>query len=155
MLSRLLALDVWAGEQARVQRSLNDVHQRYINLRRWRQQNFALELCDEYSRINLNNIDLDAIAEEPNEDITMLSGGESADEYAKRKAAKYRAAARLSEFKLWLKNAAQKTGTLIIDPDEEDRRKGALRKPVSKTEDGMFCANHDVASIAKFIKAGI
>jgi len=69
------------------------------------------------------------------------------------KGAKYRAAAGLSEFKHWLKNAARKTGTVVVDPDEEKRKKNLRKSPViSASESG--CVDQGTYTEAKVLKAG-
>jgi hypothetical protein len=129
-------LGKWAAEDERLTRSLTDVFHRLVGRRRWWYQNLAAQLCEQYSTITLSNLDLDSIAQKADSDLTKLEGDQASQEYARRKASRYRAAASLSEFKHWLVNAARKTGTTVIDPDEQKRK---IRKPVAVASEAVVC----------------
>jgi len=130
----LAKLYSWADKDARLTRSLNDAFYRFTSRRRWWYQNLAAQLCEKYSRIELNSLDLDGVAQAADSDINELAGDKKAQEYAKRLSARYRSAAGLSEFKLWLKNAARKGGTVIVDPDEERRKSRKTTRKANRSE---------------------
>jgi hypothetical protein len=146
----LKVLNKWADKTANLRRSKADVDYRFMARRKHLYQEWAKQLCEEFGTIELNNVDLDAIAAEPNVDLSKLEGEAKTQEAITRSAARNRQLVSISEFKHWLQNAADKYGTTVSDPDAA-KRKAAKdnRPPVSGVElDHCFVQGNGLRMIA-------
>ena len=95
----------WAWDQTWYENGINGVRSRYIGHRNDFYRNLALNLCRQYRVIAIEKLSLKTMAEEKDKEKRI------------ELAAKYRQLASLSTFILYLKQAAMKTGTEILELD--------------------------------------
>lgn len=96
-------LQSWADQTTRLVRERRGLETRYLRYREWYYRNLALRICQQYSRLVIEVLDLKSIASDDNPPDPILD-----------QAAKYRQLVAPSLFLSCLEHAATKTGTRIV-----------------------------------------
>ena len=96
-------LQSWADQTTRLVRERRGLEERYLRHREWYYRNLALRICQQYSTLIVEVLDLKRIASNDNPRDPMLD-----------QAAKYRRLVAPSSFLSCIEHAATKTGTRIV-----------------------------------------